>query len=166
MVSEAKYQITLDEKIDAARAKLIPNLRDLENNIYMSYDFFNTESQGSNNNGKYHYAVLKDVHKLGLGEYNQFMGSFIEHYYAGKTIDTEHDWYSRDHDDIYGDINDNLVFQYSQYKCEEMNSSLVANYYVREPLKKLIDLTADDEFFKDLHEQYLKFENEVIANGF
>jgi hypothetical protein len=165
MANQSKYQLTQDEKIDQARAKLIHSLRDLENNIYMSYDFFHNDNNGSNNN-KYNHTVLKKVHKLGLGEFNQFMSDFVHHYYGGKTINTEHDWYSRDHNDIYGDIADNLVFQYSQYDCEEMNANLVANYYVREPLSKLIQMTAEDDFFADLREQYLKFQEEVTASGF
>lgn len=163
---QAKYPLAGDAKIDEARAKLIHTLRELENNIYMSFDFFNTDNHSQDDNGRYHHKILKKVHKLGLGEYNQFMSDFIHHYYHGKTVNTPHDWYSRDHNDIYGDIADTLVFQYSQYDCEEMNAGLVVNYYVREPLKKLIDLTADDEFFSHLNQQYKNFENEVSANGF
>jgi|GEM_PF-3306807 len=166
MANESKYQLSDDAQTDEARAKMIHTLRELENNIYMSYDFFHGDSIGSNNDEHYQYDILKKIHKLGLSEYNQFMNDFVHHYYGGKTTHTEHDWYSRDHNDIYGDIADNLVFQYSQYECEEMSTSLVVNYYVKEPLQKLIELTAKDNFFAELHQQYQVFEKDVQNSGF
>lgn len=156
----------MDEKTDESRASLVFKLRELENNVYMSYDFFHTDSQGADHHGKYQYPLLKEIHQQGLGDYNQFMRDFIAHYYAGNPENSDHDWYSHDHNDIYGDISDNLVFQYSQYNSGEMTADLVAQYYVRDPLQKLVELSSKDEFFAGLNQQYRVFEKKVIAKGF